>query len=481
MIAFIKSVTSEKSLRIFAALYLVALFYLYQQVSLGTPICFDDCGGYIPLMGKKIKDYFDVLWTMYRPWTVPVFFSMFGKYTLLNASKIMLAQSYIGFFSWILLAYSCRMFFSLPASKTIAFVVLSLMMFGQGHYHLNQMLLSDSLALSLVLIQLSLCLMSVRYMEWCGKQKRPNAYIVLYIIVLVVVSAAEMGARDANILLALFGGFIVLFYNRHSVLGPKHKVFLVVMLLAIGLTQSAFAMERHKINAVHILAGAILPNEEARSFYVKHGMPPELGVAGSKMKPQELGKVDIAELAKQSDTVSAIAPAFILKSEKIYPLYLLTHPLYVIDNIIKNNGLIFGQRFHPMIDPHPVSGAEPIFVTNKPGHAYPIIKPKSVIASPMDWLPGPVKIVIIIGYLLYAAFFWRTPKAVLPLIVMLAGSSNAVLAFFGDIWEPSEMTRHAFIGSIVFRIGIALAGLLLIEGGLRVGERYWRPGKHAVK
>ena len=50
-----------------------------------------------------------------------------------------------------------------------------------------------------------------------------------------------------------------------------------------------------------------------------------------------------------------------------------------------------------------------------------------------------------------------------PLFLVAMGVTNAILGFFGDVWERSEMERHAFIGSMILRLGLILCLLRLIE------------------
>lgn len=469
------------ALRVLTGLYLLTLFYVYLAFSLGTPICFDDCLGYISLMGLRWEDYLHTFWTTYRPWTVQVFFSLFGNYTLISASQIVLAQAFLGFLSWILFAYSCRQLFSRPLSRAVAFILVSSLMFGQGYYHFNQRLLSDSLALTLVLTQFSLCLLSTRYLAWCDtQQKSTKLYIGLYIALFVFVSAAEMAARDANIALACIGGLMVLFYNRSTVFPAKYRRILITLMVCVALTQGVFAAKRHKLNARNTLAGVVLPNEEMRTFFLAHGMPPALGDAGTRMKPQDLGHVNIDEMREQVKTSVAIAPNYFRKFDRLYLWYLLMHPGYVIGNVIKYWPMIFDQNFQRNIASVSL-GNEPVFAKDVPGFMLPVVSPGSLDVAFSDLVPWGIKLILVAAYLVYASFYGRTRAAFLPLIFLVAGSSNAVAAFFGDVWEAAEMARHAFVGSVVLNIGIALSALYLLNAAIALFEKSDRLGLRAIR
>ena len=58
-----------------------------------------------------------------------------------------------------------------------------------------------------------------------------------------------------------------------------------------------------------------------------------------------------------------------------------------------------------------------------------------------------------------------------PLFLAAMGLVNAILGFRGDVWERSEMERHAFVGSMVLRLRLMLCLLRLIEEA----RRRWSP------
>jgi ABC-type thiamin/hydroxymethylpyrimidine transport system permease subunit len=87
----------------------------------------------------------------------------------------------------------------------------------------------------------------------------------------------------------------------------------------------------------------------------------------------------------------------------------------------------------------------------------PLLFPTNIKLSPMDYLPFSVIIVVGLGYTIYFFVFARSRRMMLPLIFMAAGVSNAIVAFFGELWEPGEMARHAFVGSVLLHVGVCLA------------------------
>lgn len=437
-------------------LFIAVLFLLYMGVSLGTPVCNGDCVTYTELMGKAPIDYIPKLFSMFRPWAVPVFFSVFGSNIPANAVHIVCAQSLIAFLAWIFFAFSCQNYFANRFVRFAVFVVIASLMFGQGYYHFNQYLLSDSLALSSVLIQLGLCLFFPHFLKWCETQENSKKLLTKYASALVVATAIEVATRDANIMLAMVGLVVVVLAGRKRMLSIKILKIMVIVMGLLALAESVPAAHRHTDNAKNILAGAILPNEEARNYFLDRGMPAELGLIGVAAKPQDLGNVNVDEVMETRRNVSQQAKWFFKKVDRIYSSYLVTHPGYVWDNLLRHWQLIFGQDFSM---PANSNEATSIYV----GNASPFITGGTLDISIADVFGLPIAILLVVLSGVFAVLRRDNIKYLLPLLLIVAGGGNAALAFFGDVWEHSEMLRHAFIGSIVLRIGLTLCGLLVAE------------------
>src|SRR5208283_3022064 len=183
-------------------------------------------------------EFFHTLYTMFRPWAVPTFFSLFGAFEISSAARIVLSQTYIAFLSWLLFAYACQGMFATRALKFVGFVLVSSLMFGQGYYHFNQFLLSDSLAMSSVLMQYALVFLFPRFANFCEKADHGRTYIVLYLAVIFIVTAFEMATRDANIMLGLSGVAFLFFANRKGVIGDEARWILVMFVFVAAFGQS---------------------------------------------------------------------------------------------------------------------------------------------------------------------------------------------------------------------------------------------------
>jgi hypothetical protein len=232
----------------------------------------------------------------------------------------------------------------------------------------------------------------------------------------------------------------------------------------LSFTESLFASARHVTNEANILVGLVLPNPKIRSYFVERGMPPALAAAGNGMTSQDLGQADIATMTDDRRILHDIAPDFIPKVDPIYTRYLLSHPNYLIENTVKYRDIIFGQNWiSSTVEDHPNF--------TKPGTPVPVTVADSIDISAMDYIPIYVCIAAFGAQIVQALVRAGRACHVIPAFVLAVGFSNAVLGFFGDLWERSEMTRHAFIGSVLLRIGLVLAVLFLLDGLMRYFPR----------
>lgn len=432
----------------------VALLCLYLIASNGAPVCFDDCYGYIGLMGKSGNDYLATMVGEFRPWAVPMFFSLFGHYSPESASHIVLAQTIVAFVAWCLFAGTTCRLLRLPALRGPSFLVLALLMFGQGYFYFNRYLLSDSLALSSALLQWSLILAFPAFVAWARRTQRRPCVIELYLAAILGVSAFEMATRDANLMMALAGGGAFLLIARpEASFGDKARerlaLFAFILLLgSLAYLQSFGAQHRHQLNAENIMAGAVIPNAEVRNYFAENGMPARLQALGDVAAPQDLANIDLTELKRIGRLMTADARgdadtrAFLDKARGLYIRFLVTHPGYILTHAWRNWRLIFAFRF-------PASPSE-----------------WGNDISVADYFPSAVGVALFLGCFILPSLR-RDRFAWLPLTFAAVGAANALLAFLGDVWERSEMTRHAAIGSVTLRCGLALCALMLLEEAAR--------------
>jgi hypothetical protein len=443
----------------------LSLLFLYLLASLGTPVCFDDCRGYIPLMGMNWLDYFPALMASFRPWFILMFFSLFGPYSIESATRIVLAQSFIAFFAWLSFAYAASLMLRVPPIRRFGFIVMALLMFGQGYYHFNQYLLSDSLGLSSVLLQWAQILLFPAFVAWARRTGKSRLLIFFYLISLALVSAIEMATRDANIMMALAGWAYLLwrsltgvFHDDRQVRILLYKVSVAVIAIAIG--QMAFTGKRRHENAQNIMAGAVIPNDEMRAYFIQRGMSACPQILSAKPAPLPLGNIDYHEVDHIRGLVAQASadPAcysFLMRIDSLYLGFLLTHPEYVVSNTWRYWRMIFDFR---LVRDRKSTAIKDIH----PGDMVPFVFGESLDLSPADYFPPQVGVALFMSCFLLP-WLRRDGSSWLPLFLALLGAGNALIGFFADVWSPGEMARHAAIGSVMLRVGLTLCALMLLD------------------
>lgn len=433
---------------------LLLMLVAYVGASLAAPVCQDDCFGYIVLMHMKGHDFSRTLasmawpwaiptvkpWAgvMLRPWSVPAFFALFGAFTPLSALEIVLAQTALAFASWLAFAACCASFFQGRPMRIAVFFAIAAMMFGQGYLHNNHYVLSDSLALSSVLIQLSLCLLFPRAAAWRSERPGRWPWLAAYIAAIVFASAVEMGTRDANISLALAAAALPLLAPGRRPWTPRLVALALVGALAVPASVSAKL--RHEWNSENILIAVVLPSPDIRGFFVDHGMPPEVERTAEGLRQQDLAHVDNVEMDRLRAERDTVLAPFLSKADRLYAEYLALHPTYVAEIAGRYWNMIFNQQW----------------LTDNFAPRSPTPR-----LSPADWLP--VWLYPIFPVLYLSRRNLRRQIGYWPPLLFAIGAGNALLGFFGDVWTPSEMARHAFIGAVVMRIGVMACLLFTAE------------------
>jgi hypothetical protein len=435
-----------------AGIWLLFLFYLI--ASAGTPMCFSDCGGYVYLMGKNpfTADY----WARFfepgsRPWFIPFFYSIFGKYSLATALKLTILQTAIAFICWIYISYEASRLFTY---KGLAFCMFLTLSFGQQYYLFNKYLLSDSLALS------SVCLLIALAIRFTRTQKLLPRSVAISLLACAIC----LGTRDSNKIIvaaALFAIFVSGYKGGYKI---NASIFVACGILMI-LLQAPFAKERQKQNMANVLSGHVLPSEPASEFFLRHGMPRALSDKSKEFEFQEYHSVDIQKMAGYRDIVLRSEQGFLKSAGSIYVLYMLDNFDYYIISAFKNRDLILGQRWNKnSLGGYGSLGYE-VFWPD-PGIKLPPISMKGLSISPADAVGTDLKLAVAAIVVILALFF-KCKKILIFAAVGVVGLGTAVISFYMDLWELGEMVRHAFIGAVLFNfgfLGMVLAAIAQFSG-----------------
>ena len=423
---------------------------VYLALSGGTPICFDDCVGYIGLMGKgSIGEYVQAYQSMFRAWFVPVFFSLFGKYTLATASSVALVQTVVLHLSWLLFAWAIAGLFRGWLAR-VAFVLVGLSMYAQQYYVLNKYLLSDSLAMSTVLWHLSTV---VAFDRICARAGRWWS-----VALLVLTGLCAAGARDANLSLVVLGGAYVAFVHG-GLLARRHLLAATLGLILVVVNQLSWARARHIATIPNIVVGFVLPSEPVRQFFVKRGLPASIAERGASFVSQPWCSADIQRIIEYR-VAAAIPERELKKASRIYALWLATHPGYVLEHAYEDVECILGQSFGSSGALGPFKSATQDVLFTYPGDKVITIQQGARRLAPSDFVGVKARLWLalaaaaVLGVSLARG---RRGYEAPSLLLVLGGLSNAVASYFADLWQTSEMMRHALVGSVLFNVGFVVS------------------------
>jgi hypothetical protein len=158
--------------------------------------------------------------------------------------------------------------------------------------------------------------------------------------------------------------------------------------------------------------------------------------------------VVLQQVSLVRNDVYYLAPDFVRgRAGAIYASYLIRHPGYVAGNIVESWPIMFDQLFGHNFR---FNDALSMFQFSK-------------LLSVVDWIEIRLFVLTSLVLLITALLFVRGGSSdfvlSLGVLLALAGGTNAVIGFHGDLWEVSEMGRHAWIGSTFLRIGSAIVFL----------------------
>lgn len=463
-------------------LLLAAYFSLYWNAHGLTPICFDDCRDYVALMGESIfsGSYWEFLVRPPRPASIPVIYSLFGTPSPGAAMHLVRFQISLSFLAWITFSMSVASLADGPVARAATFLAISSGMFARGYHHFNQYLLSDSIALSLLLLWLAILVRGQHCMAWLAPKS--VGIRALGFGAFITLTGLVSNARDTHVYFVLLGMPVVWHGIARYSKGAAAATMLVI--LGIAVLQDSQSTVRHVWNLTNVITGAILPHSERVEFFEARGMrisddevaryrrlggaPSVFDVSeqiteASRSRHLDNGKLLDEVFAQNRGFIASQEEFLVREAKSAYVSFLVSHPAYVVGNIVQHADIMLNPSTPDQAD-------DPTGPVMMP--AYP--RAFSVIDYlPLTWLVG-------LSFLATAALAAErrlfTGLGGAGLFLVVAGMSNAVIAFHGDLWEVSEMERHCLIGSIVFKTGCGV--LLLAATNLRrvIGRRLPTPG-----
>jgi hypothetical protein len=443
----------------------VALFFF---LSIQEPVRIDDCNSYVILMGFAPwkMSYWQLLHHAFRGWTVPVFFSAFGQYSVASAQWIVVAQALLLLVSTTVFALTVASRFASSQHWWISMTVIVTLAFQQGYLLFSSFLLSDSLAWTLVLFLLAIVLVSDRLLLRFGYFR----FAALYLIV----GWMATGARDANqqLLIILTAYLLVRWY---TIFTGKQVALLAAGVLCICGVQAHYARSRYRFNMENVLVGRILPDPDARRFFVRHGMPPALAELGHSLSLQPLEAVNISVVEEERKRFERSGTRYLDAAPKTYLLWLLTHPGRVAQTLFADRAFIFTSDFLWLeesrlqlatVARRLETGSETDKRSVPPFFA---VRQELLLLRPsvMERIPLLLRFALLLSLSAWAV--WRNSRSFFKdvggfaLLVSIAGIVNACSGFIADTWQLSEMERHAAIGNMLFNTGTLILLLWAVQ------------------
>lgn len=254
-----------------------------------------------------------------RPFTVPLIYKLIGD----NADDIVKWQKIIHFFSAFLLTFSLSFFIQKQILKYLLAISLFIIFCWWNILGWSQLLLSESLSFSFLLIWISSILFLVKFDD--------KISFILHILITVLFSFT----RDSwPYVLIVF--YLLFFLTAYYFLNKKNKKPLLLLLFSFLIffiqQKSIVKGERHKVPIINNLVVRVLNNPSYLHYFLDNGVP-----MTNELK-QDLKGIDLSN----EDNRGAIydiynnekyTPLFnwILKDgKKVYFKFLLLYPSYTL-------------------------------------------------------------------------------------------------------------------------------------------------------
>lgn len=427
-----------------------------------NPSCFDDCYGYTVLMGMWpfSPDFWETARDMFRGFAVPLLYSLFGEYSAGSARAIVYFQAFASFVAWLSLGFAVARLWGGRRIAPWVFAVVASGMFSRGYLRFDDRLLSDSLALSLLVGWFALALNPEPLASYF--QRRLGRYWAWpFLGAFAVLTALAAGARDTNVFILVFG-MPILFVVAGQCgaplfgVGPRRlAAMMAAVVVIVAVVQLQAAAARNALNMANVVAGVVLGHGERSAYFVERGLPASVaaierpwaanGATGLRAITDDSKLVVLGGFRTTRDQVRKRAADFLAsRARVVYASYLVTHPGYVAGNIAESWDVMFDQRYEEGAGAAATFSA---FEFSKRLSALDFLGVRTLVAFALA---------LLVASLVALPESRRDPLLAIGALLGLAGFANAVIAFHGDLWELSEMARHGWIGGTFLRLGAVI-------------------------
>jgi hypothetical protein len=387
---------------------------------------FGDTPDYFELANMPI--FSSSFWIASRPPVIPLFFRLLKN----NPEDIFTAHHWISIMAWGVLAFVTALAVRSFLIKSIAFIVVLGFSLGQNIIMWDPLLLSDSLAFSLLALFLASGIFLL--IEW-----RFYKFIVLTLITILLVFV-----RDTYAYFVLMIGVsllpLLVFVNIRRQVALVSGLFILLFLLN---NTQATASGRWKMPFLMTVSLRILPNPEYLNYFATHGMPVTDALMERSGKPAHadgLAFLKDPRLEEFREWVDEHGRDRYIKFLWFFKADILQAPLSRLDLV-----------FNPDLYYYTATGYRPIITNMR----------LSEILYPTRFGIFVVLVAnIVAAALIFPAFLYRKLLWLVPLMLILFSYPQAVLVWSAD---ANDIPRHSLYHNVELRLGLWLLVLFATD------------------
>ncbi len=398
-------------------------------------------------------------WAGQRPFTLPLLYKIlradrpqFGHSGGLQ--RISSFQFILDVFSWTMLAIVTASLMHTKATKFLGFgVILALAMTLDVSFW-DKVLLSESLASSLLILLVSLGLLGVKFRDRLGVHG--SRWQILYWIGIGVLCVLYSFTRDANAYflaacaLAIVAAMTLQKVRRHSSAAAwiVFSVFLLLILLVE--LRTADHGRRWTVPYFNILRRRIYPDEHARDFFESAGLPADPATS----RILQLANGPFVQALEFNLAARPLIDWVEADGRVTYFRYLISQP---VATFVQPIGRI-GSLISPSSTTYRAADySVPIWLRLLSRLFFPL---------PLVVMLGWCGMVVVATYLLVRLHGLR-PEWAVPGLLLLTAFPMMYVVWYGD---AIEVERHAFQISVQVRLGLWLMTAFLADAWLgRIG------------
>jgi hypothetical protein len=412
--------------RLFLALFLSISFasYIWLRIQhtlrIHEPrVSFGDTPDYFLIASQPL--FSSSFWLSSKPPVIPLFFKLLHN----DPERIMAAQIWISILSWSCLAFMAALVVRLFLIKLLAFLVILGFSLDQHIIMWDALVLSDSLALSLLALFLASGLWLLAEWKWYK------------VIVLACVAVLLAFVRDTYAYWLLLMGMILLavvfFTHQRQRVLLISGIFVSLFLVSNALASAGY----HWYSAFLMTVGLrILPNPEYVAYFEQRGMPVNAALmerSGKSMQSDEAAMLYDARLDEFRRWTKEYGHGEYIRFLWFYKADVLQAPL-------RNAEIMFSPNLYY----YTATGYRPILSSARLNE---LLYPTRF--GVLTFLCAN----LVAAALVIPAFQYRQALWIVPLVLVLLSYPQAVLIWNAD---ANDLPRHSLYHNVELRLGLWL-------------------------